>query len=91
MATNNKSDPLAVKILPIDTSSHTLQSRASLEKEVAIHRVVKHQNIIRLFDYTEDASFIYILMEYAAGGELFDKIGKDLENHRGIVTSEGGR
>lgn len=34
-----------------------------------------HPNIIKLFDaYDEDADMCYLVMEYAVGGELFDRI-----------------
>jgi serine/threonine protein kinase len=34
-----------------------------------------HPNIIKLFDvYDEDAEMCYLVMEYAVGGELFDRI-----------------
>ncbi len=45
------------------------------KKEFKIHQSVSHQNIIKVFSCSEDKDHIYILMEYAAAGELFDKIG----------------
>lgn len=38
-------------------------------------RSVKHENIIRLFESFEDKNHFYLALEFAAGGELFDKIG----------------
>jgi serine/threonine protein kinase len=33
-----------------------------------------HPHIVKVYDVIETADFIYIVMEYAAGGELFDYI-----------------
>jgi serine/threonine-protein kinase Chk1 len=49
-------------------------SFSRLQTELLIHRNVSHPNIIRLHDVLEDASYHYMVMEFAAGGELFDKI-----------------
>jgi serine/threonine protein kinase len=49
--------------------------RAALEKEIAIHKSVRHHNVIQLYGSSEDEENIYIIMEYAAAGELFDRIG----------------
>ena len=42
--------------------------------EVNILRSVDHPAIIRLLDVVETDSHIYIVLELAVGGELFDKI-----------------
>lgn len=36
-----------------------------------------HPNIVSPIEYAEDAHFLYAIMEFCAGGELFDFIGKD--------------
>ncbi|OTF72662.1 hypothetical protein BLA29_010648 [Euroglyphus maynei] len=33
-----------------------------------------HENIVKLLQYEENDDFIYIIMEYCAGGELFDHL-----------------
>ena len=35
-----------------------------------------HPNIIRLYGSRQDDNSVYLLLEYASGGELFDRIGK---------------
>lgn len=45
--------------------------KATLMREVEIHRKLKHQNIIRLYTHFEDAEFLYLVLEYAEGGNLF--------------------
>jgi serine/threonine protein kinase len=40
-------------------------------REVDIHKKLKHENIIRLHTSFEDSHFIYLVLEYAAKGNLF--------------------
>lgn len=45
--------------------------RATLMREVEIHKKLKHPNIIRLYTSLEDDKFVYLALEYAAKGNLF--------------------
>ena len=49
-----------------------------LQTELLIHRHLQHQHIIRLLDVWHGPAECWMLMEYAAGGELFDKIQPDV-------------
>ena len=42
--------------------------------EVKILRAVDHPSVIRMEDVVETDSHLYIILELAVGGELFDKI-----------------
>lgn len=51
---------------------------------------LKHSNVVGLFDVIENRSYICIVMEFAAGGELFDYITKqtklsDFEAHNFFI------
>ncbi|ORZ04403.1 kinase-like domain-containing protein [Lobosporangium transversale] len=48
-----------------------------MQKELTIHRSMKHPNISRFLESREEPECIYIFVEYAAAGELFDKIEPD--------------
>ncbi|KAI6670878.1 hypothetical protein NL676_005763 [Syzygium grande] len=39
-------------------------------------RIVKHPNIVQLYEVMATKSKIYFVMEYAKGGELFNKVSK---------------
>ncbi|KAI8622428.1 kinase-like domain-containing protein [Chytriomyces sp. MP71] len=52
--------------------------RRALEKEVGIHRMLSHINVIRMHGSGEDASCIYVILDYAAAGELFEHIVPDV-------------
>lgn len=47
-----------------------------VKKEAFIHRLLVHPNIIRYFGQRKENLREYIFLEYASGGELFNKIGK---------------
>ncbi|KAH0259840.1 kinase-like protein, partial [Aureobasidium melanogenum] len=49
-----------------------------IELEISLHRQVSgHANIIRFLSHGDDQSWIWIAMELAEGGDLFDKIEAD--------------
>lgn len=45
-----------------------------LDREMKIMRKVKHPNITQLYQIIETKKYIYLVMEYAPRGELFDHI-----------------
>ncbi|KAJ3410388.1 MAP/microtubule affinity-regulating kinase 3 [Chytridiales sp. JEL 0842] len=47
---------------------------ARLQREIRFLKLLHHPHIVKVYDVVETADFIYIVMEYAAGGELFDYI-----------------
>jgi len=45
--------------------------------EVELHKLSgAHENLIAFYGWGEDDVWLWIAMEYAAGGDLFDKIGE---------------
>ncbi|OWM65262.1 hypothetical protein CDL15_Pgr008852 [Punica granatum] len=50
-----------------------------VEREIKISKMLVHPHIIRLYEVIETATDIYVVMEYAERGELFDYI---VENRR---------
>lgn len=61
---------VAIKMI----SRKAARQQARLETEILIQRNMMHANIVQLFEVLEDEQFHYLIMEFAAGGELFDKI-----------------
>ncbi|KAI8590525.1 kinase-like domain-containing protein [Geranomyces variabilis] len=53
-------------------------SLAALHKEIKIHAAVRHENIIALLNAAEDDAYLYLVLDYAAAGELFDRIEPDV-------------
>ncbi|KAG1707959.1 hypothetical protein DVH05_024611 [Phytophthora capsici] len=62
----------AVKI--IDKSKLQPTEKELLRTEIAILKLVRHPNIIRLYDVYEDRQYIFIVTELVSGGELFNRI-----------------
>jgi calcium-dependent protein kinase len=55
----------------------------TLVGEISILKDLDHPNIISCYDVYEDVKFIYIVIDYCSGGELFDKIiAADAYNER---------
>lgn len=46
------------------------------KREISVMKMVKHPNVIELFEVMATKSKIYFAMEYAKGGELFEKVAK---------------
>jgi hypothetical protein len=72
---------VAIKI--INKKCMTVQDSEMVKTEIEILKVCQHPNIIRLYDIFENVDYIYIIMEYGAGGDLFSYIEK-----RGFKLSE---
>ena len=47
-----------------------------IKSEIDILKIAKHPNIIKLYDVYENEKYIYIIMEYCPGGDLFSYIEK---------------
>ena len=75
----------ALKTLSREKLARTSGAEKRIETEVLIHRNMAHRNIIRLLDHWADARSHYLCLEYAAGGELFDKIQPDVGVDDGLA------
>lgn len=75
LAINNKTqETRAVKII----SLNLLADKNSIQKEVLIHKSLNHDNIVKFYSSFQHLDKFYIILEYASGGELFDRIEPDL-------------
>uniref|UniRef100_A0A1A8BEF0 MAP/microtubule affinity-regulating kinase 3 n=2 Tax=Nothobranchius kadleci TaxID=1051664 RepID=A0A1A8BEF0_NOTKA len=61
---------VAVKI--IDKAQLNSSSLQKLFREVRIMKMLNHPNIVKLFEVLETEKTLYLVMEYASGGEVFD-------------------
>ncbi|KAL1886996.1 MAPK-activated protein kinase Srk1 [Ceratocystis pirilliformis] len=48
--------------------------RSNILKETAIQKRMDHENIVKLIEFHEDPDYIYMVLEYVPGGELFHRI-----------------
>lgn len=47
-----------------------------IKREISVMRIVRHPNIVQLYEVMATKSKIYFAMEYCKGGELFNKVAK---------------
>lgn len=47
-----------------------------IKREISVMRLVRHPNVVRLYEVMASKSKIYFVIEYASGGELFNKVAK---------------
>lgn len=58
-------------------------------REAALHRALRHPHVLRCLGERTHQGLHYLFLEYAAGGELFDRIGE--ARARGGGARRGGR
>jgi len=75
---------IAAKIIDINKNKDNL---TAIQKEIQIHKSLNHENIIKCYGHTQESNIEYIFLEYACGGELFDRIEPDI----GMPSSDAFR
>uniref|UniRef100_A0A3P9CSC7 Serine/threonine-protein kinase CHK1 n=1 Tax=Maylandia zebra TaxID=106582 RepID=A0A3P9CSC7_9CICH len=73
----NRQTEEAVAVKVIDTSQ-AKECAENVKKEVCIHKMLKHTNIVRFFGHRKEGPTVYLFLEYCTGGELFDRIEPDV-------------
>ncbi|CAL5202981.1 unnamed protein product [Lathyrus oleraceus] len=68
-------DNVAIKVIDKEKVLK-LGFEVQTRREVLTMRQVKHPNILRLYEVSATKTKIYLIIEYAKGGELFEKIEK---------------
>ena len=68
-------EKVAVKIL--EKSKITdIADVERVSREIHILKIVRHPHVVQLYEIIETPKKLYLIMEYASGGELFDYIVK---------------
>ncbi|XP_030953961.1 CBL-interacting serine/threonine-protein kinase 3-like isoform X2 [Quercus lobata] len=66
-------EPVALKILDKEkVLKHKMAEQ--IRREIATMKLIKHPNVVRLYEVMGSKTKIFIVMEFVTGGELFDKI-----------------
>ncbi|KDO66334.1 hypothetical protein CISIN_1g013407mg [Citrus sinensis] len=79
-------EPVALKILDKEkVLKHKMAEQ--IKREVATMKLVKHPNVVRLYEVMGSKTKIFIVLEFVTGGELFDKI----VNHGRMKEDEARR
>jgi len=70
---HNEDHNVAIKVMNKKKLADHLDA---IQEEVAILTKLDHPNIVKYYETYVDEKYIYLVMEYIDGGELFDKIAK---------------
>uniref|UniRef100_A0A7N6B6P1 Serine/threonine-protein kinase Chk1 n=1 Tax=Anabas testudineus TaxID=64144 RepID=A0A7N6B6P1_ANATE len=73
----NRQTEEAVAVKVIDTSQ-AKECAENVKKEICVHKMLNHDNIVRFFGHRKEGSTVYLFLEYCTGGELFDRIEPDV-------------
>ncbi|GFX12833.1 hypothetical protein TNCV_1975711 [Trichonephila clavipes] len=73
----NNSTQEAVAVKHLDSRKEPAAVN-NIQKEIFVHRRLRHEHVIRYYGHREEGPMHYIFLEYAAGGELFDRIEPDV-------------
>ena len=65
---------VAVKIINKEKLSESVLQK--VEREIAIMKLIEHQNVLSLYDVYENRKYLYLVLEHVSGGELFDYLVK---------------
>ena len=69
---SNSSLSYAVKC--VDRKKLTSVDESAMLREVSILKEMRHEHIIRLYDFFTEPATYYMVMEQVNGGELFNRI-----------------
>ncbi|KAM3289207.1 CBL-interacting serine/threonine-protein kinase 1 isoform X1 [Capsicum chacoense] len=75
----------AIKILE-KHRIHDLRITDQIKREIRTLKVLKHPNVVRLYEVLASKTKIYMVLEYVNGGELFDRIAS-----KGKLSETQGR
>ena len=67
-------EKVAIKIMDKEQILSDDLNKERVLSEIAILKIVRHNNIIKLYEVMETPQKIFLVMEYCDGGELFDYI-----------------
>ena len=67
-------EKVAIKIMDKEQILSDELNKERVLSEISILKIVRHNNIIKLYEVMETPQKIYLVMEYCDGGELFDYI-----------------
>lgn len=80
---------MALKIL--DRTRLDSQAQRLLSREIASMESLQHPNVVRLYEVVETPSRLYLVLEYAGGGDLHNRIcseGKLSDNTSKITFAQ---
>ncbi|WVZ64970.1 hypothetical protein U9M48_014410 [Paspalum notatum var. saurae] len=82
-AATSSSSSVAIKVIDKARLRRTEGMMEQLRREISIMRMVRHPNVVGIREVLASRSRVFVVMEYARGGELFAKVarGRLAEDH----------
>jgi calcium-dependent protein kinase len=77
---------VAIKVLNKAKLKDNIQA---IKEEVKILTKLDHPNIVKYYETYDDTKYMYLVMEYCPGGELFEKIAQ--QKDQTFVESEAAK
>jgi serine/threonine protein kinase len=71
---NETGQVVAVKRISKEKISRSFQGVKVLGNEISCMRLLNHPNILKLERVYEDTEFVYLVLEFAEGGDLFERL-----------------
>jgi BR serine/threonine kinase len=65
-------EKVAIKIIKKSFFDSSAEVQRKIKREIALMRFLDHPHLIKLEEVCESTRHLYIVLEYASGGELFD-------------------
>ncbi|KAG5408841.1 hypothetical protein IGI04_005160 [Brassica rapa subsp. trilocularis] len=79
-------ESVALKILDKQKLLKNNKMSVQIKREISTMKLINHPNVVRLYEVLASKTKIYIVLEFAMGGELVDKI-----RHDGRLREDGAR
>ena len=68
--------PVAVKIINKEFLATRVSMLKKVEREIAVLKLLDHPHVMRMYDVYETSKYLFLVLEYCQGGELFDYLVK---------------
>jgi len=66
----------AIKMISMHPTKMTSSDLHNIKTEISIHRKLEHPNIVKFYDYIQKDHHVYLVLDYAEGGNLYSYIHK---------------
>lgn len=71
---NQTKQQVAIKIINKSKLTSKPNLRRKVEREIAVMKLIDHPHLIKLYDVLQTRKYLFLIIEYVEGGELFDYI-----------------
>lgn len=76
LAVNRRTEEaVAVKIVDM---KRAVDCPENIKKEICINKMLNHENVVKFYGHRREGNIQYLFLEYCSGGELFDRIGREI-------------